>query len=99
MNARPWSVGLSLALSVAPLIRSLVALIERSTHPEPDPAMVVWAERSPFLDRMLVTAYLTVALAVALTALAGRARWLRGDRSQHIALALGAAGALLGLWP
>lgn len=99
MSARPWSVGLSLALSVAPLIRSLVALIERITHPEPDPAMVVWAERSPFLDRMLVTAYLTAALAVALTALARRSRWLRGDRSLHAALALGVAGALLGLWP
>jgi hypothetical protein len=99
MSARPWTVGLSLALSVAPLIRTLVSLIERSTHPEPDPAVVVWAARSPFLDRVLVTAYLTVALAVALTALARRAPSLRGDRALHAALALGAAGALLGLWP
>ena len=99
MSARTWSVGVSLALAVAPATRTLVALIERATHPEPDPAAVIWAERSPFLDRALVTAYLTLALAVMLTALAGRARALRSERSFHLALALGAVGALAGLYP
>jgi hypothetical protein len=99
VSARPWSVGLSLALAAAPLTRTLVALIERHTRPEPDPAAVVWAERSPFLDRALVTAYITIALAVALASLARRARWLRGDRALHVGLAVGALGALAGLWP
>lgn len=98
MSARAWQAGLSLALAAAPLTRTLVALIERSTRPEPDPAMVVWAERSPFLDRALVTAYLTLALAMALTALARRVRALRGERSLLAALAIGAAGALAGLY-
>ncbi len=98
MSARAWSVGVSLALAIAPTTRSLVALIERTTHPEPDPAAVIWAERSPFLDRALVTAYLTAALAVMLTALVGRVRSLRSERNFHIALALGAVGALADLY-
>lgn len=99
MSAPPWAVGLSLALAASPLTRTLVALVERATHPEPDPAMVVWAERSPFLQRALIAAYLTLALAVALTALARRWRRLRDDRSLRAALAVGALGAAAGLWP
>ena len=99
MSGRAWSAGASLALAVAPLTRTLVAAIERATHPEPDPAVVVWAERSPFLDRSLVTAYLTVALAVALTTLAGRVRAVRHERTFHAALVVGTLGALAGLYP
>ena len=99
MSARAWQVGASLALAVAPLTRTAVAAVERATHPEPDPTVVVWAERSPFLDRALVTAYLTLALGLALTALARRVRALRGDRGFVGALAVGVAGALLGLYP
>ena len=95
MNPRPWRVGLSLALAVAPLTWAVVGLIERYTRPEPDPVVVVWAERSHFLDRALVTAYVTLALAMLLAALARRARGLRGERSWHAALTLGALGAAL----
>jgi hypothetical protein len=95
MSARPWAAGLSLALAVAPATRTLVALIERAKHPEADPASVVWAA---FVDRALVTAYLTVALAVALTALSRRVRALRDDRSFAAALAVGALGALAGMF-
>jgi hypothetical protein len=98
MSARPWAAGLSLALAVAPATRTLVALIERAKHPEADPASVVWAEHSAFVDRALVTAYLTVALAVALTALSRRVRALRDDRSFAAALAVGALGALAGMF-
>jgi hypothetical protein len=97
MSSRPWVAGLSLALALAPATRSLVAMIERVQRPEADPAAVVWAEHSAFVDRALVTAYLTVALAVALTALARRVRALRDDRSFAAALALGALGALAGM--
>lgn len=98
MTARPWVAGVSLALAASPLTRALVLAVERATRPEPDPTSVVWSEHSAFLDRTLVAAYLTLAAAVALTALARRVRALRGERGLDVALALGAAGALAGLW-
>ncbi len=92
---RPWRAGVSLSLALAPLTWALVLLVERATRPEPDPVAVVWAERSPFIGRALVAAYVSVALATMLTAAAGRWRVMRGERSWDVALTLGAVGALV----
>ncbi len=96
MKPAPWRVGGTLALALAPLVRAVVVGVARIWHPEPDPVVVVWAERSAFLDALLVSAYVTVALAVALTAASRRWAALRGEGAWNLALGAGTLGALAG---
>lgn len=91
---RPWRVGVTLALAAMPLTGAVVARASLALRPEADPVAVIWAEHSAFVDRALVTAYLTAALALTLAALARRFRAVGDDRTFHAALALGAGGAL-----
>lgn len=94
---RPWRAGVSLAVAAAPWTWALVTLAEHAKRPEADPVAVVWSERSAFVGRALVVAYVTAALATALTALARRVRSLRGERAWRAALGAGVVGALVGV--
>lgn len=87
--------GVASALSLTPLVYHLLRAVEHLRSPEPDPAGVVWAARSRLLDRVGVTAYVVVAIALFVTPWLAR-RPAALERATLACAALGALGAAVG---
>ena len=82
------------ALALAPMVFRLVHAFAQHRRPEPGPAAVIWAERSPWLEETMVTGYVLLAGMIFAAPLLLRG----GDRASRVfaaCLALGATGALL----
>lgn len=87
--------GVASTLSLAPPVYHLLRVVEHLRTPEPDPAGIVWAARSRLLDRVGVTAYLVVALALFVTPWLARRPAAR-ERATLACAVLGVLGAVVG---
>ncbi len=62
--------GIAIALASSPTAYAVLRAIESRASPEPDPASIVWAERSAQLTRLTLAAYVAAGLATGAIALA-----------------------------
>jgi hypothetical protein len=94
-------VGIAVGAACSVIAYALLrALLERALFPEPNPAVLIWADRSPFVWRAAIALYVGGAAVFGGTALAGRspraaARCLLGAVAVAV-LAIVVQGAL---WP
>jgi hypothetical protein len=51
-------VGIAAGAAAAVIAYAAVRVIERALFPEPNPAMLIWADQSPFVWRAAIAVYL-----------------------------------------
>ncbi len=67
-----WLTGIAAGAVIAVIAYASVRVLERLLFPEPNPAMLIWADRSPFVWRAAIALYLGGAGAFGGYALAAR---------------------------
>ncbi len=93
-------VGIAAGAALAVIAYAGVRVLERALFPEPNPAMLIWADRSPFVWRAAIALYLGGAGAFGGHALAARSpRLAARGLLAAIAAAVAAIGIQGALWP
>lgn len=93
-------LGFALGCAAALVAYTALRLLERAFFPEPDPAIVIWSDRSRFLWRALIATYVGGAATFGGYALASRSRRTASDwLARAIALAVVAVLVQGVLWP
>lgn len=54
----PWLMGIAAGAATSVIAYASVRVLERALFPEPNPAMLIWADRSPFVWRAAIALYL-----------------------------------------
>lgn len=62
--------ALALSLALSPAVYASLRVLNRALGPEPDPAAMLWTERSLTLDRLTLTLYATALLSTGTAAIA-----------------------------
>jgi hypothetical protein len=89
MRPRALVDGAALAAALAPLAYAALRVGARLLGPEPDPAAMLWTERSSTLDRLSLTLYATALTGSACVAIARKF----ADKMDSIVLAACALSA------
>lgn len=90
-----FALGLAPFAALAPALFVAVRAVSERRAPEPDPAVVIWSERSSLVGHVGVTGYVVVALAVLLAPQLVR-RPALAARAFEACVAVSVAAALVG---
>ncbi len=82
--------ALALAVSLAPAVYASLRVLRRALGPEPDPAAMLWTERSLTLDRLTLTLYATALISTGTAAVTRKF----SDKMDSLLIACAALSAL-----
>ncbi len=58
LHRSAWLAGIGVGAAISVIAFASVRVLERAIFPEPNPAMLIWADRSPFVWRAAIALYL-----------------------------------------
>jgi hypothetical protein len=95
-----WPTAITCGAAATVIAYAATRVVERVFFPEPNPAMLIWSEQSPFVWRVAMALYLGGAGAFGGHALAMRSQ-RRAARAALVATAAAVVGIVVqgALWP